>query len=96
MSPRKALDQSLLQQLLCMRESLGEDVQQNKKITQLDVAPGNQSVILILFPAKVSLGPRPSQGQSLSLGKAILRKMMLVMNNKKKPYQILVLETLTR
>ena len=58
---------------------------------------GNQSVILILFPTKVRLGPRPSQGQSLSLRKAILRKMMmLVMNNKKKPYQILVLETLTR
>ena len=41
MSPRKALDQSLLQQLQRMRESpVGENAQQNKKRTQLDVLPG--------------------------------------------------------
>ena len=41
MSPRKALDQSLLQQLKCMRESpVCEDAQQNKRRTRLDVAPG--------------------------------------------------------
>ena len=41
MSPRKALDQSLLQQLQCIRESpVGEDAEQNKKRTWLDVAPG--------------------------------------------------------
>ena len=40
MSPRKALDQSLLQQLQCIRESpVGEDAEQNKKRTRLDAAP---------------------------------------------------------
>ena len=41
MSPRKALDQSFLQQLQRMGESpIGEDAQQDKKRTRLDVAPG--------------------------------------------------------
>ena len=41
MSPRKALDESLLQQLQSMRECpVGEETPQNNKRTRLDVAPG--------------------------------------------------------
>ena len=41
MSPRKALDESLLQQLQSMRESPdGEETTQANKRTRLDVAPG--------------------------------------------------------
>ena len=47
MSPRKALDQSLLQQFQSIRQfPIGEDVQQNKKKTRLDIAPGKSITIL--------------------------------------------------
>ena len=62
MSPRKALDQSLLQQLLCIRDSPVGDAEQNKKRTRISSNLVTQSVILILSPGKVSLGLRPSQG----------------------------------
>ena len=62
MSPRKALDQSLLQQLLCMRESLGEDVQQNKKITRLDVAPGKSISNLNFVSSESESGSETESG----------------------------------
>ena len=47
MSPRKALDQSLLQQFQSVRQfPIGEDAQQNKKKTRLDIAPGKSIPIL--------------------------------------------------
>ena len=57
MSPRKALDQSLLQQLQHMRESpVGEDAQQNKKRTRLDVAPGKSISNLDFFSSESESG----------------------------------------
>ena len=76
MSPRKALDESLLQQLQSMRECpVGEETPQNNKTTQLMLHPGNQSVILILSPVKVSqrkASPRKAM-------KAVQVNLMIVM-----------------
>ena len=53
MSPRKALDESLLQQLQSMRESpVREETPQNNKRTRLDVAPGKSVSNLNLDSSK--------------------------------------------
>ena len=84
MSPRKALDKPLLQQLQRTWENplLVKMLRRTRKEPDQLLHLGNQSVILILSPAKVSLGLRTSQGQRQSLRKAILRKIMILMMNK--------------
>ena len=63
MNPRKALDQSLLQQLQCMRESpVGEDAHQNKKRTRLNVAPGESISNLDFVSSESESGSKTESG----------------------------------
>ena len=63
MSPRKALDQSLLQQLQCMRESpVGEHAHQNKERTRLDVAPGKSISNLDFVSSESESGSETESG----------------------------------
>ena len=63
MSPRKGLDQSLLQQLQHMRESpVGEDAQQNKKRTRPDVAPGKSISNLDFVYSESKSGSKTKSG----------------------------------
>ena len=71
MGPQEALDQSLLQQFQCMRESpVGKDAQQNKKRTRLDVAPGKSiSNLDFVFSesdsgSETESGPEPEPEES--------------------------------
>ena len=63
MSPRKALDQSLLQQLQSMRESpVGEHAQQNKERTRLDVVPGKSISNLDFVSSESESGSETKSG----------------------------------
>ena len=63
MSPRKALDQSFLQQLQRMGESpIGEDAQQDKKRTRLDVAPGKSISNLDFVSSESESGSETKSG----------------------------------
>ena len=63
MSPRKALDQSLLQQLQRIRESpVDQDAQQNKKRTRLDLVPGKSISNLDFVSSESESGSETESG----------------------------------